>query len=374
MTHQVLLVEDQQKWDQFIKSSASFGLLQSWGWGKFKQSMGWKVFRVAVMEDGAIQSSAQLLIKSLPGKITGFAYIPRGPLTDWSDKETTSLLLEKIHQIARQEHAVFLKIEPPLPVESSGAALMQEYHFKQSPVTNQPRNTIIIDIRPDPEELLAQMRQKTRQYIRRAGREGITVRYGGESDLQSFIQLMKSTGKRVGFPVRSRRYYSHEFAALNIENQFVLLLAEKEGKLLAARTVHAFGGHAAEFHAGSVENADNLHPNYLLVWEGILWARRMGCTSYDMWGIPDEIHNGHAEENGNGNGHDDQPNPDRVDGLWGVYRFKRGFSSNVVSFAGAFDYVYSPVPYFFYATRLLNRESVEKIAIWTESLKKNNGH
>lgn len=375
MAQIALVVEDRLKWDQFIETGTSFGLLQSWQWGEFKIKMGWKVYRVAVEENGTFTAAAQLLVKPLLGRLASIAYIPRGPITDWSDEGSATILLEKIHQVARAEHAIFLKIEPPLLDSAANHTLVRKYHFKQSQITNQPRNTIVVDISLEPEELLAQMRKKTRQYIRRADKEGISVRAGDKNDLQEFIQTMELTGRRVGFPSRSRRYYQLEHETFNTEDHFTLLLAEKDGKLLAVRTIYAFGRHAAEFHAGSADFSDNLHPNYLLVWEGLQWAKAKGCISYDMWGIPDEIRNGHSDDSGNdngdGNGIDDPAILERRDGLWGVYRFKRGFSSNVVSYIGAYDFIYAPIPYLFYATRFLNRDSVEKIAIWTESMRKN---
>jgi lipid II:glycine glycyltransferase (peptidoglycan interpeptide bridge formation enzyme) len=67
----------------------------------------------------------------------------------------------------------------------------------------------------------------------------------------------------------------------------------------------------------------------------MLWARERGCTSYDLWGIPDEA--GEDEE--------DMEEVLGRGGLWGVYRFKRGFGGKVVRHSPSYDYVYSPVPY-----------------------------
>jgi lipid II:glycine glycyltransferase (peptidoglycan interpeptide bridge formation enzyme) len=75
-------------------------------------------------------------------------------------------------------------------------------------------------------------------------------------------------------------------------------------------------------------------PNYALQWEAIRWARGQGCTSYDLWGIPDK----------------DEATLEaqfqrREDGLWGVYGFKRGFGGQVARAVGAWDRVYRPVLY-----------------------------
>jgi lipid II:glycine glycyltransferase (peptidoglycan interpeptide bridge formation enzyme) len=67
------------------------------------------------------------------------------------------------------------------------------------------------------------------------------------------------------------------------------------------------------------------------------WARRQGCVEYDLWGVPDE----------------DEPALEsafdrRSDGLWGVYRFKRGFGGELRRAAGPWDRVYQPLLYRFY--------------------------
>ena len=79
-------------------------------------------------------------------------------------------------------------------------------------------------------------------------------------------------------------------------------------------------------------------PTYLLQWEAIRWAKGKGCQSYDLWGIPDapeaELEDAFME---------------RSDGLWGVYRFKRGFGGEVQRTIGTFDRVYQPLLYKLYA-------------------------
>jgi lipid II:glycine glycyltransferase (peptidoglycan interpeptide bridge formation enzyme) len=64
------------------------------------------------------------------------------------------------------------------------------------------------------------------------------------------------------------------------------------------------------------------------------WAKSFGCKSYDLWGIPDD--------------NEDILERDfniRSDGLWGVYRFKRGFGGVIKRASPAYDRVYNPVLY-----------------------------
>jgi peptidoglycan pentaglycine glycine transferase (the first glycine) len=78
-------------------------------------------------------------------------------------------------------------------------------------------------------------------------------------------------------------------------------------------------------------------PTYMLQWEAIRWAKSKGCQVYDLWGIPD------ADEETL-----EAQFSKRSDGLWGVYRFKRGFGGRVTRTMGAWDRVYNPVLYRLY--------------------------
>jgi len=340
------------EWNALVAREGSFSLTQSWEWGAFKERLGWNVYRIGVEDDAALIAGAQLLIKPLP---LGFsvAYVPRGPVGHWLEDEAASLLFSELERLARTNRAVFLKIEPPVQGEPQVLALLNRYRFRQSRITNQPQTTMMLDISQPPEEILERMRKKTRQYIRRAEREGITTRLGDAKDLPAFCELMRLTGNREGFANRSPQYYQAEWDAFSPSDRCALLLAYYEKQLIAVRTVYYFGRHAAEFHGGSI-TVPGLHPNYLLVWQAIQWAKERGCMTYDMWGIPDEVEPAVDDQ---------RPEmPERHDGLWGVYQFKRGFGSNVVRYAGAYDLVFMRSVYFLFGAAMVNRTLWERAA------------
>ena len=96
------------------------------------------------------------------------------------------------------------------------------------------------------------------------------------------------------------------------------LIAEVDGEIVAALILFYFAGTAWYLYGmSSIEHRDKM-PNYLLQWEAIRLAKKMGCSTYDLWGAPDQFN--------------DQ------DPLWGVYRFKSGLGGRVVRHAGAWDF------------------------------------
>jgi lipid II:glycine glycyltransferase (peptidoglycan interpeptide bridge formation enzyme) len=178
----------------------------------------------------------------------------------------------------------------------------------------------------------------------------VTIRPGEPSDLDLAYQLLRHTARRGGFGARSRRYYEQELEAFAEYGSYCFLVASHEDEPLAINISAAFGRHAAYMHGASSDQHRALMPNYLLMWEAMRWAKARGCTSFDLWGIPDEAGRLASQ---------DQPVPvtDRTDGLWGVYRFKRGFNGEVVYYAAAHDFAYSRPLY-----GLMHRVMVKKSA------------
>ena len=362
MEVRLITVQQRDKWDTFVEKEPAFALLQSWAWGEFKEKLGWKAFRVAIEEHGQIVAGAQLLIKPFPMGLGSIAYVPRGPLGAWIGDEITSLLLYELHQIARHNRAVFLRLEPPLLNKPMVDEKLKHHHFQASCYANQPQATIILDLTTDLDDIFAHFRKGTRKDIKKSILEGVNVRIGGYKDLPSFYDLMYTTSRREHFAARTRAYYELEWQTFANIGQTALHLVSYNDQILAAGMVSCFGTHAAQFHAGSIGKLTDLHPNHLLVWERIKWAKEKGCCTYDLWGIPDEISEIITEGK-------DLPITDRTDGLWGVYRFKSSFSKNVVIYVGAYDYIYAPVPYAIMTSKLIDREVSEKLAAWADLIK-----
>jgi peptidoglycan pentaglycine glycine transferase (the first glycine) len=212
-----------------------------------------------------------------------------------------------------------------------------------SPHNIQPPRTLIVDIQGSEEDILARMKQKTRYNIRLAGKKGVTVR--SWTDLQAFHDMMLTTGGRDGFGVHSLEYYQRAYDLLQPGGKCEILVAEYEGKPLAALFVASHGNRAYYLYGASTDEERNRMPAYLLQWEAMKWAKAHGCEEYDLWGVPDE-EKATLEANFE----------KRQDGLWGVYRFKRGFGGQLKRAAQAMDRVYNPLLYWAYLKFIGNRE------------------
>lgn len=287
-------------------------------WGELKKQFGWEVFRIVKNDAGA-----QIMIRSLP---LGFklAYIPKGPVGNkWID------LLPEIHEVCKSRGAFAIKIEPDgwEPGLYKNRIELDGF-FPSHPI--QPQRSIVIELKAGEDEILNRMKQKTRYNIRLAIKKEIEVTLS--KDIATFHELLLKTGERDQFGIHSKEYYQTAFDLLSSSGHCQLFLAIFEKKPLAGLMVFVSGSRAWYFYGASTNEERERMPTYLLQWEAIRWAKKMSCSDYDLWGIPD------ADE-----AILERDFMLRSDGLWGVYRFKRGFGGKVMRSAGAWDYIYSPL-------------------------------
>ncbi len=315
------------EWKAFLAGKPQAHLLQTAEWGELKAAFGWEAAWVVAGNAGAGNAGAQVLFRRLPLGLT-IAYIPKSPMgEDWG------ALWPEVEALCRSRGAVFLKVEPD---EWQAGDDKPPEGFRASLHDIQPPRTILVDIGGEEEDdILARMKQKTRYNIRLAARKEVVVRPW--DDLESFAEIMQVTGERSAFGVHSLAYYRKAYELFHPQGAVELFVAEYEGEPLAALMVFARGARAWYLYGASNERHRNRMPSYLLQWEAIRWARSKGCTEYDLWGVPDvEEQVLEAEFK------------DRSDGLWGVYRFKRGFGGDLRRAGGPWDRVFKPGFYALY--------------------------
>ncbi len=333
--------ETHADWNAFVATHAHGTILQTTDWGRFKADFGWDWELVRSGEGGAL-----LLFRRLPLGLGTIAYVPRGPVVDKKNEADLRTIVTRLEERARARRAWALWLEPEW-LEGEGAReRLRRAGFAPSTRTVQPPRTLQVDLHPEEETLLSRMKSKTRYNIRLAGRKGVTVREGAVEDAQVYYHLMEKTGKRNEFSIHSQAYYRRALEIFLPQGEAALLIAEVEGDPVAAIIVFALGKSAWYFYGASSNRHREKMPTYALQWEAMRWAKRHGCTTYDLWGIPDADRETLEEEF-----------TQRSDGLWGVYRFKRGFGGQVVRYVGLWEKTLSPLyPLALRARGLLRRQ------------------
>jgi peptidoglycan pentaglycine glycine transferase (the first glycine) len=319
-------------WDQAVTRHPAGCILQTSLWGRLKADFGWTWEIVSSDSANLSSGGALVLSKSLPLKLGCICYTPRGPVTDWENPHAISAVISAIEARARQKKAWAMWLEPEILRNASAGEVLRTNGYRRSRFAIQPSSTIIVNISVSEEDILAQMKSKTRYNIRLARRKGVQVEEGGLDDLDAFYSLMNVTSKRDKFGIHSRRYYERLLELFLPAGQAGLIMAKVEGELAAALGILALGKKSWYIAGASSNEYRNLMPTYAVQWGAIQWAKSRGCLMYDLWGVPDENEETLEAEF-----------VDRNDGLWGVYRFKRGFGGELVRYAGLWEKALHPL-------------------------------
>lgn len=332
-------------WDAFVAAAPCGHLMQCSAWGALKARFGWEGDRVILKSGEKVVAGAQILYRSVARGLLTLGYVPMGPVVHWDDEAAVRALFSAIEAAARRRGAFCVKLEPTTGADRAGA-VNQALRCLPSAHPVQWRSTIEIDLRPTEDELFALLNKRHRQKIRKAAREGVTVRIGQADEVGIFRSLLEVTARRKDFSVYPAEYYQAAYDSFVSGGAGAFLVAEYQGEVLAGIMVFVTGQKAYCFFGATGNVHRELMPAYLLHWEGIRWARALGCQVYDYCGVPDEDESTLEAEF-----------VEREDGLWGVYRFKRGFGGQVVRYADTCDRVLRPVRYWLYdrAVRVLAR-------------------
>ena len=310
----------------FKKNTIDGGFLQSEYWQKFQESVG---------KDALIFDEENFKLRAFRHSLPvarDYFFVPRGPvfsseITDNNLKE----ILDKTITECKKRKAGWIRIEPQSrnDFEKIKKVLGKKWCMKKSKKNHEPAQALMLDLKKSEEELLADMKQKTRYNIRLAGKKGVQIRVSEnpEKDVEMFYELSTETAERDGIGIHPLEYYREMVAGINSEH-IKLYLAEHDGKVIGAIIVTFFGGVVTYLHGASSNAYRNVMANYLIQWVAIQDAKNQGYEKYDFGGI-------NIKE----------------DNSWqGITRFKLGFcpEGQIIDFPGCWDIVINKRRYFIY--------------------------
>ncbi len=310
------------KWDSWLLEQSNVSFAQSMMWGRLLAEEEKDVELLQAVEDGKIFSQALVVAVKLP---FGFTYLfsPKGPVIAGREADVYGAFFDYF----RERHFLFWRVEP-----AENKIPNIKYQIKKISDVN-PRATTILDIEKTPEEILNGMRQKTRYNIRLAEKKGVTARE--EKNWDIFWRLLRITGERDGFRLHDKKHYERIFWS-PFSRQ---LTAWADGQPVATGLFVGFGKVFTYLFGASDYNYHRWMAPYLLQWEGIQLAKRLGYSRYDFFGIAPRCRFG---EEDNGYCYDAKHQ------YAGVTRFKLGFGGGTREALGTFDLIISPWRYKLY--------------------------
>jgi lipid II:glycine glycyltransferase (peptidoglycan interpeptide bridge formation enzyme) len=314
--------------------------LQSDFWGRFKARFGWKAFAFSVTWSTGpdTQNAPPLLVlcrRLGPG--VSFAYVPWGPeppggmAAGFAPIRAAALegLAAGLKALLPPDTA-FIRFDLPWSGEDFAVSRKDPRFFgkalRRAAADVQPPDTVLIDLVPGAEEILARMKSKWRYNIGLAGKKGVSVRRAGPEELPSFYRLYRETARRDGIAIHGIDYYRVLFEEGQRPEYGVdirLYLASHENEDIAGIVTLFRKNEAVYLYGASANHKRNLMAPYALQWQAIQDAKAAGCVFYDLYGIP--------------------PDEDPAHPMAGLYLFKTGFGGAIVHRPGCWDYVCRPV-------------------------------
>ena len=180
------------------------------------------------------------------------------------------------------------------------------------------------------DDIFKNFRATTRNLIRRAEKEGVTVEASKDParDLPFFLELHEETRKRHGFTPYTNAFFRSQVEAFGAISGCTLYLARYQGNVVATSIhMHLFG-ETSYHHGASTQKFGNIPASYLLQWMAIKDALKRGDRIYNFWGIAPEGTKNHP--------------------FSGVTTFKTGFGGNLLKLEHCMDI---PLSNRYYITR-----------------------
>jgi len=338
---------------RFLASLASASFLQCPSWGEVKsewrsESVGW--FDPA----GTVVGAGLVLYRKVPRLDRHLAYLPEGPVIDWTDPDLGRWLTPLVAHL-RSRGAFAVKIGPRVETRHWEAATVKQAIADKAPTlrdvtpdwvnphaervsatlhrlgwrppqpgkgfaAGQPQHVFQLPLEgKDDDQLLKGFNQLWRRNVKKAEKAGVTVSHGTYDDLPAFHEVYRETAERDGFHPRPLSYFQRMWQAMRAEDddRIRLYLARHEGRVLAATTMVRVGAHAWYSYGASSNEGRDVRPSNAIQWAMMRDARAAGAGVYDLRGITDTL------------------DPD--DKLFGLIQFKVGTGGRAVEYLGEWD-------------------------------------
>jgi len=252
-------------------------------------------------------------------------YLPKGP--NVTDTKTLFSVLKQLTPFAKKHGAFVVRIESELE-KATTSELEKQGLIHANPIIPNP-STITLNIAAPLDELLISLPQKGRYAIKRAERDGVSVKKvdASEKNCKIMYSLLEETAQGQ-FGIRNYHYFKTFWQRFEKNNNGQLFFAYVDNHVVAGAFAMVFGTKSTYKDGASIRKRTVYGASHLLQWHVIEWAKQHGATLHDFCGSPpsDEVNNS------------EHP-------LHGIGLFKTAFSKQVVDYIGCYDVVISASKY-----------------------------
>lgn len=289
---------------------------------------GWQVERIRVEGPDGV-GMAQVLFRHR-GPVS-LASLPRGPVIEGDPELVAPHLFEAVEAACRRHRAIDLVVEHDQIAPLVDTRLASG--FVRSAATRYPARTVKVPLLED-EALIAQMHHAARYNLRVGRKRGVTVARSATdtAGVAAFHGLLQETADRNAFQIDSQTYFEDFLRTFG--DDAVLLFAMVDDAAVAGMIGVRFGTEAMYLFGASSTTRRVRGATVCLQFEAMGWARSLGCTQYDLWGIPAaDLPRDDTESRGMAS---------RGADMRGLYGFKVAFGGEIVAYPPALKRRYHP--------------------------------
>ena len=294
---------------------------------KLREQNGWTVYYFGVKSGDQLRAASLVVARpAFLGK--SVFYAPGGPLIDYEDSELVSFFFRHLQKYAKSHNGYVVHIEPYYelierdrhghPVEGGfnhtqalknlrSAGLIRLTH------SDEPKYAFVMEINGrTPDQILMDFKRNTRNHVRKAERAGVQIRELKREELGIFKQITESTSARRNFQDKPLSYYEQMYDLFYHRGEIKFLVAEAEIDAslvpLSVAMFMTYGDEVIYLFSGSDEKyMKEYNAQYLIQWHMIKYAAKNHFKRYNFYGI--------------------QGLPDKSSKDYGIYDFKKGFTS-----------------------------------------------
>jgi len=293
--------------------------LQTSAWAEFRRSWGNEILET---------KWGILTVHSLPFTSYRIAIFEKGPTP-------TKEMLVGLKKIASENNIVFIKLESNCLKSEKLIELVKSEGAVEGKRLFTP-TTFQIDLTPNEEDLMKSFTGKTRYNIRLAERKGVKVcEDNSDKAFQKYLDLTRETTQRQGFYAHTEKYHRLMWNILKKAGIAHLFRATYQGEIITTWILFSWRDFLYYPYGASTEKHKEVMANNLMMWESIKFGKKLGLTTFDLWG--------------------------REEGK-GFTKFKEGYNPKVVEFLGTWDLVINKPIYKIYRITETLRWKILKIS------------
>jgi len=335
MSYTVKEIDDQTVYDSFLaapKLKPHLTFMHSWEWGEVMREESKEFMRLGIYNEDVLVGVTQ--IAKNPLRLGGdYWYSPRGIAMDYSDTKAVTAAYEALNAFVKPKGGAFFKVDPDLVRGDKAEAAIDTLHPKKAAMFTQAERVWCVDLQKDETNLLAWMKEHGMRsnipyYLRRATRDGATVRVGtGAEDLDVLLRLLGKLRDRKNMVGGSDAHLKRQFAKLAPKGYEKVFIAEKDGQFISAALISIYGREASYLHGASTEVFRELQIPHLMHVEMMkyLIEHHPEVERYNFWGIVSDKNRKKSHPRN------------------GYSEFKRSFGGYKEQYIRARDFVYDPI-------------------------------